>query len=57
MIRTHARETSKRRSYGRFVATLLALVVFATMVLSCNTVKGAGKDTESLGESIQDAAD
>ncbi|MCB2014393.1 MAG: entericidin A/B family lipoprotein [Sphingobium sp.] len=38
--------------------------VFATLLLgssllvaACNTVEGAGRDVESVGEAVQDAAD
>ncbi len=34
---------------------LLGLVAF--LMVACNTMEGAGKDIESAGESVQDAAD
>ena len=35
-----------------------AFLISATFVLAaCNTVEGAGKDVESAGEAVQDAAD
>lgn len=38
--------------------TLLALFgAFAVVASGCNTIEGVGKDTESVGEEIQDAAD
>ena len=37
------------------VIVVLGLVAFITA--ACNTVEGAGKDIESAGEGIQDAAD
>lgn len=41
----------------RNLALLLMLGVFVLTLTACNTIKGAGKDMESAGESIQDAAD
>jgi predicted small secreted protein len=39
-------------------ATFLLAAAFLTMhSLGCNTVEGAGKDTERVGEKVQDAAD
>jgi entericidin A len=38
----------------------LIVAVFTSMAITlsaCNTVEGAGKDTERAGEKIQDAAD
>ncbi len=39
--------------------TFLAFLMFgSSMALAaCNTVEGAGKDVESAGEAVQDAAD
>lgn len=34
----------------------LALVAGALMVSACNTVDGAGKDVQSAGEAVSDAA-
>ena len=42
------------------VVRALALVIVSAALLSvmgCNTVEGAGKDTEKAGEKIQDTAD
>lgn len=39
---------------GAIIATL---AVVLCLVAACNTTKGVGKDVESLGEGIQDAAD
>lgn len=35
---------------------MLALVGIAALVTSCNLLKGAGRDIEDVGDSIQDAA-
>lgn len=38
--------------------SVVAIAILAALSLSgCNTVDGAGKDMESAGEAIQDAAD
>ncbi|XHS02849.1 hypothetical protein ACFB49_44700 [Sphingomonas sp. DBB INV C78] len=34
----------------------LALVASALIVSACNTVEGAGKDVQSAGETVEDAA-
>lgn len=34
----------------------LALVAGALMVSACNTMEGAGKDVQSAGEAVSDAA-
>jgi len=34
----------------------LALVAGALIVSACNTVEGAGKDVQSAGETVEDAA-
>lgn len=34
----------------------LALVAGSFMVAACNTVEGAGKDVQSAGEAVEDAA-
>ena len=37
---------------------LAALLLSGALVLSaCNTVEGAGKDVQSAGEAVEDAAD
>lgn len=38
-------------------SVLLVAILAALSVSGCNTVEGAGKDMESAGEAIQDAAD
>ncbi len=38
--------------------SILAIAILAAVAMSgCNTMEGAGKDVESAGEAIQDAAD
>ena len=40
------------------VMALLLLALFSAGTLSaCNTVKGAGKDVQKVGEKVEDAAD
>jgi len=41
------------------IRTLIASLLFGSSLLiaACNTVEGAGKDVESAGEAVQDAAD
>ncbi len=40
----------------RIVITLAALFAFGIAVSGCNTIEGLGKDVESGGEALQDAA-
>jgi len=35
---------------------ILAILVSAMFVTSCNLLRGAGQDIENVGDSIQDAA-
>ena len=35
----------------------LALMTGALLISACNTVKGVGRDVESAGDAVQDAAD
>lgn len=45
-----------KTSFNKYAkAALLAILGMA--VVSCATIEGAGKDIETAGESIQDAAD
>jgi predicted small secreted protein len=40
------------------LSSLLLLALFSVGFLSaCNTMKGAGKDVEKVGEKVQEAAD
>ncbi len=36
---------------------ILMLTSLSFLTVSCNTMQGAGKDVESAGETIQDAAE
>lgn len=39
-------------------ATLATLAITAAMLVSaCNTVEGAGRDLQSAGQAVEDAAD
>lgn len=39
-------------------ATLASLAITAAMLVSaCNTVEGAGRDLQSAGQAVEDAAD
>ncbi|MCA9305330.1 MAG: entericidin A/B family lipoprotein [Phycisphaerales bacterium] len=41
----------------RWVLLAMACSFALTFLVACHTVEGAGKDIESAGEGIQDAAD
>lgn len=41
----------------RSVAMLAALGAFALVASGCNTIKGVGKDTQKVGEEIEEAAE
>ncbi len=47
----------KLHAYRRTVFALLILFGAGVALSGCNTVEGAGKDLESAGEAVQDAAD
>ena len=38
-------------------ATFAALIAVSMLAAACNTVEGAGKDTQNLGKDIQNSAD
>ena len=39
------------------MTTLISLAVLASVLLAgCNTIKGAGKDVQKVGEVVEDAA-
>ena len=35
---------------------VVALVLFTTSLVACNTVQGVGKDVQKAGEKLEDAA-
>lgn len=35
----------------------VAMISAAVLVSACNTIEGAGRDVESVGETVTDAAD
>lgn len=39
------------------IRSLLLLVILGAALGGCATIEGAGKDIESAGEAVQDAAD
>lgn len=41
----------------RSLVMMVASLVAVSHLAACNTVKGAGKDTERVGEKVQDMAD
>ena len=41
----------------RLMALLLLALFSAGTLSACNTVKGAGKDVQKVGEKVEDAAD
>lgn len=44
-------------SYQNKIITILFLAVIGLGLPACETMEGAGRDIESAGESVQDAAD
>lgn len=38
-------------------AAFLALIAGAVLLSACNTVKGIGRDVESVGRKVEDVAD
>ena len=45
------------KSFLKLGVLLIAVFICAVYLSGCNTIQGAGEDVESLGGSIQDAAD
>jgi len=45
------------RNVKRSALLIAVLGLVGFMMVACNTMEGAGKDIESAGEGIQDAAD
>jgi predicted small secreted protein len=41
---------------SRFFVTVLAILAVSALA-ACHTVEGAGKDIQSVGEGVEDAAD
>jgi predicted small secreted protein len=41
----------------RTISLVLLALFSLNFLVACNTVKGAGKDVEKVGEKVQDAAD
>lgn len=39
------------------IFTIICAAAFATMLVGCNTVEGAGKDIKATGAAIQNSAD
>lgn len=50
------RAMTDNRRIGLFIL-LLTCGVASLALTACNTVEGAGKDVENLGEAVQDVAD
>jgi predicted small secreted protein len=48
---------AETKSLVRRVMIILAASAAALTVAACNTMEGAGRDVESAGEAVQDAAD
>jgi predicted small secreted protein len=46
----------KMKTYQRFVTALVVGALLAVSALGCNTFKGAGKDIQSGGRSVENAA-
>lgn len=49
-------KTISQLSARRALAAVL-LALFSVTIVACATIEGAGKDIETAGEKIQDAAD
>jgi predicted small secreted protein len=45
------------KSHARKSILLLVVLMFASGMSACNTMRGVGKDTEEAGEKIQEKAD
>ena len=45
------------KSFTRLISILLAASIAAATVSACNTVKGVGRDVQSVGEAGEDALD
>ena len=42
---------------ARKISVLLLLGAFVATLVGCNTIRGVGKDTQKVGEEIEEAAD
>ncbi len=47
----------QERSMKRIVSLALLALFSMNFLVACNTVKGAGKDVEKVGEKVQQSAD
>ncbi len=56
-LESDLRHTSTTNPGWRAGLAAVAFVIAAMAISGCNTVEGAGKDVESVGEAVQDAAD
>tara|TARA_R110000787_G_scaffold82077_2_gene177712 strand:- start:153 stop:302 length:150 start_codon:yes stop_codon:yes gene_type:complete len=46
----------KTKTYFANIKSLLTVLLLTTALVACATIEGAGKDIESAGEAVQDAA-
>jgi predicted small secreted protein len=47
----------KTSSYFTKIKSILTILLLSSALGACATIEGAGKDIESAGEAVQDAAD
>ena len=45
------------RIWKRIIMAALAVMFIASVCTACNTVRGMGRDVETVGEGIQDTTD
>ena len=46
-----------RKNIRSKAAALAGLIAVSLLASACNTVEGAGKDTQNLGKDVQDSAE
>lgn len=46
----------KDKTYVSNIKSILTVILLSTALGACATIEGAGKDIESAGEAVQDAA-
>lgn len=57
MTEPHRLHTSSTRPGRLAGAAAVAIALAAIALAGCNTVEGAGKDVQKVGEAVEDAAD
>ena len=46
-----------RRNFHAKASALAGLIAISLLAAACNTVEGAGKDTQNLGKDVQQSAE